>query len=99
VSEQRLIVIDDYESSDDALHEYVEGGIKAAMAAPVHEHGRMIGSLVVASRTPGRTYSCAEQDVLLAFAEHVSLTLPYADTDARHARPDRDRPEQGALTG
>ena len=79
VTEERLVVTEDYPNDADAMHEYVGHGATAAMAAPVHDHGNVIGSLVVASDAPDRTYSSAEQDILLAFAEHVSLTLPYAE--------------------
>jgi GAF domain-containing protein len=79
VSEERLIMIEDYPASADAVTEYAGQGVKTAMGAPVHDNGVVIGSLVVASQAVGHTYSLAEQDVLLACAEHVSLTLPYAD--------------------
>jgi diguanylate cyclase (GGDEF)-like protein len=54
----------------------------AAMAAPVREEGRAVGSIVVASRRAERRYSADDQEVLLAFAEHASLAL----TDARMVR-------------
>jgi diguanylate cyclase (GGDEF)-like protein len=54
----------------------------AAMAAPVREEGRVIGSIVVASRRSGRRYDADDQEALLAFAEHASLAL----TDARMVR-------------
>jgi diguanylate cyclase (GGDEF)-like protein len=54
----------------------------AAMAAPVREEGRVIGSIVVASERAGRRYGADDQEVLLAFAEHASLAL----TDARMVR-------------
>jgi diguanylate cyclase (GGDEF)-like protein len=53
--------------------------VRAVMAAPVREEGRVIGSLVTASRRPGRRYTSDEREVLLAFAEHASLAL----TDAK----------------
>jgi diguanylate cyclase (GGDEF)-like protein len=59
-----------------------DAGVEAAMAAPVREEGRVVGSIVVASRRPGRRYATDDQDVLLAFAEHASLAL----TDARMVR-------------
>lgn len=49
------------------------------MGAPVQEDGEVIGSLVVASYTPGRRFSLAEQEALTAFADHASVAL----TDAR----------------
>jgi diguanylate cyclase (GGDEF)-like protein len=53
-------------------------GLTAAMAAPVHERGRAIGSLGVGSRQPGREYGSRDQQVLLSFAEHASLALNHA---------------------
>ena len=50
------------------------------MSAPVHENGRVIGSLTVASTTPGRHYSLEEQELLTSFAEHASLALNDAKT-------------------
>jgi two-component system sensor histidine kinase KdpD len=50
------------------------------MATPVHDNGQVCGSLVVASYTPGRVYSAAEQDALVAFAEHATLAI----SDARN---------------
>jgi GAF domain-containing protein len=35
------------------------------MAAPVHEHGEVVGSLGIASYLPGRTFTSTEQEVLL----------------------------------
>jgi diguanylate cyclase (GGDEF)-like protein len=52
----------------------------AAIAAPVHESGTPIGSLLVATRRADRTYGEADRQVLLAFAEHVSLALTDAKT-------------------
>jgi PAS domain S-box-containing protein len=54
---------------------FVHQGIRAGMAAPVHELGRPIGAVVVASRHPGRRYSSIERDILVAFADHASLAL------------------------
>ena len=50
------------------------------------EHGEVVGSLVVATHRAGRTYSKAEREMLVAFAEHASLALTTAKTveDAIH---------------
>ena len=69
ISEGRLVVEEHYQASQRGISAYRADGLEAAMAAPVHENGVPIGSLVVASHKPGRTYSSAEQDVLFAFAE------------------------------
>jgi diguanylate cyclase (GGDEF)-like protein len=50
----------------------------AAMAAPVHERSRVVGSLVVASTEAERTYDARDQQVLLSLAEHASLALNHA---------------------
>jgi diguanylate cyclase (GGDEF)-like protein len=56
-----------------------DGHATAAMAAPVHEQGEIVGALVVRSLEARRTYTRAEQDMLHTLAEHASLAL----TDAR----------------
>nr|MDQ3757682.1 EAL domain-containing protein [Actinomycetota bacterium] len=75
IVEQRLVMTDDYQHDDLALAPMVAEGVEAAMAAPVHRNGTVVGSLVVATHEPGRRYTDTEQEVLLAFAEHASLAL------------------------
>ncbi len=53
-------------------------GLTAAMAAPVHERGRVVGSLGVASTEVGRAYDARDQQVVLSLAEHASLALNHA---------------------
>jgi diguanylate cyclase (GGDEF)-like protein len=95
VSEGRLIVVEDYPSAPDALPAFVASGMSAAMAAPVHEDGRVIGSLILSSFRPGRVFSRAEQDMLSSFAEHASLAL----TDARRVDAMLHQALHDALTG
>jgi two-component system cell cycle sensor histidine kinase/response regulator CckA len=75
MAEGRLVVAEDYQRNADSLAAFRKRGICAAMAAPVHEQGRPVGSLVVASYQPGRRYSSIERDMLVAFADHASLAL------------------------
>ena len=85
ISRNELVVIDDYPAEPDAAAVVVETGVSAAMAAPVHDSGRVAGSLLVASRRPGRVYSAVDREILLAFAEHVSLAVTDAKTlEAMH---------------
>ena len=85
IVEDRLVVVEDYAQDPGALREFAARRLKAAMAAPVHENGVVVGSLGIASYDPGRAYSRIEQEVLLAFAEHASLALTDARTvDAMH---------------
>jgi diguanylate cyclase (GGDEF)-like protein len=64
------------------------------MAAPVRERGRVVGTLVVATRRPGRRYSEAEGEALTAFASHAGLAL----NDARLAG-EVERATHDPLTG
>ncbi len=65
-------------ASPEATHDFPASGLTAAMAAPVNEGGKPIGSLGVGSRQPGREYGSRDQQVLLSFAEHASLALNHA---------------------
>jgi diguanylate cyclase (GGDEF)-like protein len=80
VANGRLVAIENYVGDASVSPAVVAERVEAAMAAPVHENGRVIGSLTVASLVPGRSYGSTEREVLLAFAEHASLAL----TDARN---------------
>ena len=86
ITENRLVIVEDYSAQDEAIPALRADGLGAAMAAPVHEHGDVAGSLVVASYRHDRRYSPSEQEALLAFAEHASLAL----TDARTVESLRD---------
>lgn len=79
ISERQLVVIHDYYEAPNAVHAFATLGLQAAMGAPVQEGSEVVGSLVVASYTPGRRFSLAEQEALMAFADHASVAL----TDAR----------------
>ena len=88
-AENHLVVVENYPSSPMARDDVVQSGVQAVMAAPVHEHGLVVGGLVVGSRTPGRAYSPTEQELLIAFAENASLAVTDAKTvDALHAAVD-----------
>jgi diguanylate cyclase (GGDEF)-like protein len=52
---------------------------ESMLAAAVMENGRVVGALAARSQDP-HTFSAAEQELLLAFAEHASLAL----TDAKN---------------
>jgi diguanylate cyclase (GGDEF)-like protein len=75
-----LVVIEGYPSSPHSNSDLVDDRMQSSMAAPVHENGTVVGALVVGSYTEGRTYSRADREVLLAFAEHVSLAVTDAKT-------------------
>jgi len=54
--------------------------LRTAMAAPVHENGAVVGSLVVGSYQLGRRYHAGDRELLALFAEQVSLAVTDAKT-------------------
>ena len=80
VAEERLIVVDEYQHEAHTIPTFVDDGLQTAMAAPVHENGEVVGSLLVASWTPGWRYDTGRQEVLESLAQHVSLALTDAKT-------------------
>jgi signal transduction histidine kinase/ActR/RegA family two-component response regulator len=72
-----------------------EDGMRAIISVPVHERGRVVGSLTVGSMREGRHFTMAEREILAAFAEHASLAL--TDTlriEAGRARTERQVEER-----
>jgi two-component system cell cycle sensor histidine kinase/response regulator CckA len=86
MADGRLVVSEEYQDDENASSLFTQRGIHAGMSAPVHESGRPVGSLTVASYQPGRRYSSIERDMLLAFADHASLAL----SDARSIQAMRE---------
>jgi diguanylate cyclase (GGDEF)-like protein len=74
IQQGRLVIAEDYGAFPHAHPTLVAQGLRSAMAAPVSRNGEIVGSLLV-GRSERRTYSAAEQEILLAFAEHASLAL------------------------
>jgi diguanylate cyclase (GGDEF)-like protein len=81
ITEGRVVVSNHYGDMPGAHDPLALGGLQAAMAAPVHEGGRIVGALVVASYDADRRFADTDQETLLAFAEHASLAF----TDAKMA--------------
>ena len=80
IREDRLVVATAYGGAGHHIQPFVVDGISAAMAAPVRQGDRPVGSLTLATRRTGRVYSVSEQEALLAFAEHAGLALQDART-------------------
>jgi PAS domain S-box-containing protein len=87
MAEGKLVVVQNYQHDPTGLDAYRDRGIESGMAAPVHEQGRVVGSLVVASYSRGRRYTAIERDMLMAFADHASLAL----SDSRRIEAMRER--------
>ncbi len=87
IKQGTLVIADAVNGGAGELSEAVRNeGIAAAMSAPVYERGEAVGTLSVASRSPGRAYGPRDQQILLSLAEHVSLALNHsrAVDDALH---------------
>jgi diguanylate cyclase (GGDEF)-like protein len=54
--------------------------VRAAIAAPVHDNGEIVGSIVVATRDGGQRYDHTHETLLQALAEHVTLAMTDAKT-------------------
>ncbi len=91
---EELVVIDGYDRREEAIPQFAERGLRAAMAAPVREGDRVVGSLAVARAKDGHGFTAAERDILVAFAKHASIAL----TDARTVQDAIDQALQDPLT-
>ncbi len=80
VTPERLAVAQSGAGEAESVVELVGGNLEAVLAAPVMENGRVVGALTASSDDPDHTFSAADQELLLAFAEHTSLAL----TDAKN---------------
>jgi diguanylate cyclase (GGDEF)-like protein len=80
VATDELVVIEDYAAWPDAVASAVDWGVRGAIAAPIHEHGAVVGALVTATKQAGRTFSLTDQDVLRSFADHASLAVTDSHT-------------------
>lgn len=91
---EELVVIDSYGKHESAIQSFAQFGVKSAMATPVREGGKVVGSLTVAREKEGHEYTEAERDILVAFAKHASIAL----TDARTVQDAIDQALQDPLT-
>jgi diguanylate cyclase (GGDEF)-like protein len=73
-------VVSGYDDGGDALRALTEGRLARTMAAPVRENMKVTGSLFAASCSAARIYTEIDREILLAFAENVSLALTDAKT-------------------
>ena len=95
VSEDRLVIVQDYSRSGSAIEPFANARLQSAMAAPIHEHGVPVGSIVVATYRSDRVYTESEREMLLAFAHHASIAL----NDAKAVDQMRYMAYHDALTG
>jgi diguanylate cyclase (GGDEF)-like protein len=91
---EELVVIEGYGDDDAAIPAFAESGVRSAMATPVREGGKVVGSLTVAREVEDHAYTEAEREILVAFAKHASIAL----TDARTVQDAIDQALQDPLT-
>jgi diguanylate cyclase (GGDEF)-like protein len=70
-----FVSVDDYTDHEAAMPEYRIGGVRAAMATPVQQFGRAVGSIVAATVTAGRRFGDTDREALRAFADQASIAL------------------------
>ena len=54
---------------------YRSAGVRAAIAVPVQEFGRAVGSIVAGTAMPGRRFDDSDRETLRAFADQASIAL------------------------
>ncbi|MFI7602599.1 putative bifunctional diguanylate cyclase/phosphodiesterase [Actinoplanes sp. NPDC049681] len=79
VMADEMVMVEDYENCPIAIPA-IRSALKAVMAVPVHENGEVVGCLTVGTYTGPRKWDKSSQEILRAFAEHVSLALTDAQT-------------------
>lgn len=95
IVEDRVVVLNDYQTADIAMSEFVGEQLRSAIAAPIHENGRAVGSITVATYQAGREYTDTDCEMIVALADQASLAL----NDARAVDQMRHLAYHDALTG
>jgi diguanylate cyclase (GGDEF)-like protein len=74
-------------AEDEIVAQLNEAAVRAGLAVPLHEHGAVVGALVVASPEPGHVFPPSQRAMLVSFAEQASVALAAAKTanSIRHA--------------
>ena len=95
IVEDRVVIFNDYQKADAAMREFVGDQLQSALAVPIHEDGRPVGSITVATHRGEREYTDTECEMLVALAHHVSIAL----NDAKAVDQMRHLAYHDALTG
>ena len=74
-------------AEDDMVADLIEAGVRSGLAVPLHEHGAVVGALIVASREARHGFPLSQREMLVSFAEQASVALAAAKTanSIRHA--------------
>jgi diguanylate cyclase (GGDEF)-like protein len=71
----KTVTADEYADYSPAMGSYQQMGVRTAIAVPVQEFGRAVGSIVVGRTSPGRPFDDSDRDTLAAFADQASIAL------------------------
>jgi len=80
ISTDDLATVDGYVGAGAGVRTLTGGCLERTLAAPVRENAKVTGSLFTAACSPGSGYTEIDREILLAFAENVSLALTDAKT-------------------
>jgi diguanylate cyclase (GGDEF)-like protein len=83
----RVAVVEDDPQGAGMAADLLDAGVRTALAVPLHEHGVVVGALVVASRDAEGVFPASQREMLVSFAEQASVALAAAKTanSIRHA--------------
>jgi diguanylate cyclase (GGDEF)-like protein len=95
IAEDRVVIVNDYQTANVAMNEFVGDQLQSALAVPIHENGHPVGSITVATYRRERVYSDTDCEMLVALAHHASIAL----NDAKAVDQMRHLAYHDALTG
>jgi diguanylate cyclase (GGDEF)-like protein len=73
ISTGRVVAVEDGLQTNGS--QLVPIGVQALLGAPIREHTRVVGSLIVGSMQPGRKWTPSDRDMLATYARHVSVAM------------------------
>jgi diguanylate cyclase (GGDEF)-like protein len=87
VTEGRVAAVEDDPDGAGMAGDLLEVGVRTALAVPLHEHGVVVGALVVGSADAPGVFPSSQREMLVSFAEQASVALAAAKTanSIRHA--------------
>jgi diguanylate cyclase (GGDEF)-like protein len=87
VAEGRVVALEDHPEGAGMAADLLESGVGTALAVPLHEHGVVVGALLVGSTGEGQAFPASQREMLVSFAEQASVALAAAKTanSIRHA--------------
>jgi diguanylate cyclase (GGDEF)-like protein len=87
IAEGRVTAIDEHSEGTEMVADLLEAGVRTALAVPLHEHGVVVGALVVGSIDAAGGFPSSQREMLVSFAEQASVALAAAKTanSIRHA--------------